>query len=179
MPYGIPWGMVAFRCISCGREHSYDVYRQYCSLCGTKQPDESELKSLGLIVYSSASDTPASTHDLEEMNVFLQTHRGKPMALWTYSVSHSELEIRLTHSGGPNQTDEPWLNTMIFCSATESILLPNLRWACNLIIEVKHNVRETPNGPFSLDYYVLVDDPANIRIQCRSVGMYFDIKPGL
>jgi hypothetical protein len=113
------------------------------------------------------------------MNVFLQKHRGKPMALWNYSVSHSELELRLTHSGGPNQTDEPWLNTMIFCSATESILLPNLRWSCNLMIEVKQNILETPNGPFSLDYYVLVDEPANIQIQCRGVGMYFDIKPGL
>lgn len=179
MPYTIPWGMVAFRCSSCGKEHCYDLYRPYCCFCGAKQPDESELKSLGLLVYSSVSEKPTSTRDVEEMNMFLQSQRGKPMALWNYSVSHSELEIRLTHSGGPNQTDKPWLNTMIFCSATESILLPNLRWLCNLIIEIKHNVLETPNGPFSLDYYVLVDEPANSRIQCRSVGMYFDIKPGL
>lgn len=142
-------------------------------------PTKMRSKALGLIVYSSASETPTSTHNINEMNVFLQKHRGKPMALWNYSVSHSELEIRLAHSGGPNQTDEPWLNAMIFCSATESILLPNLRWSCNLMIEEKHNVFETPNGSFSLDYYVLVDEPANIRIQCRSVGMYFDIKPGL
>ena len=179
MPYGIPLGMVAFRCVSCGKEHSYDVYRPYCGLCGAKQPGDGEIKSMGLMVFPSTLDTPIYTHDVKEINEFLRKHRGKPMALWNYSVSHSELELRLTHSGGPNRSDEQWLNTMIFCSATESIQIPDLRWSCNMNIEVKHNTYKTPNGPFTLDNYLLVDKPAKIQIQCRSVGMYFDMKPGL
>ncbi len=179
MPYGIPWGMVAFRCISCGKEYSYDTYRPYCGLCGAKQPNEGDMNSQGLIATSSTSENIKYTREINEINLFFQKHHGKHMALWGYSVSHSELEIRLVHSGGPNRSDEPWLNTLILCSATESIQMPNLRWSCNLIVEVKQKIYETPNGQFSLDYYLLIDKPANIQIQCGSVGMYFDIKPGL
>jgi len=179
MPYGFPWGLVAFRCVSCGKECSWGVYHPYCTFCGAKQPDESEMKSLGLMELAYATDTPRYTHEVKVMNEFLRRHREKPMALWNYSVSHSELELRLNHSGGPNRLDEPWLNTMIFCSATESIQLPELRWLCHLNIEVKHNTYKTPNGPFTLDYYLLIDKPAKIQIQCRSVSMHFDIKPGL
>lgn len=179
MPYGIPWGMFAFLCASCGQVHCYDVYRPYCSLCGAKQPPENEIKAKGLVVSSSIADSRAYTDDIQEMNAFLRKHRGKRIAIWKYNVSHGELEIRLAHSGGPNRSDEPWLNTIIYCMATEAIQMPKLSWDCNLTIEVKQNTFKTIKGPISLNYYLLIDKSAKIQIKCRNVGMYFDVKPGL
>ena len=183
MPYGSPLGMVSFRCVSCRAIHCYDVPRPYCSLCGAKQPDRDELEAKGLIIYASSSGTPSYTSDIKEMNSFLHRHKGKPIALWRYIVSHSELELRLRNSGSPNGTNEPWLNTLILCSATELIQIPELRWSCELAIEEEQEVFEEVYHPelghYTRNYYLLVDKPAKIKIKCRSIGMFYDVKPGL
>ena len=61
--------------------------------------------------------------------------------------------------------------------------MPKLGWSCELVVEAKQEIFEDiyhPDlGPYTRDYYLLVDKPAKIKIKCRGIGMYYDIKPGL
>ncbi len=168
MPYGIPWGLIeAYRCVKCGREHARYEYRPICGFCGARQPDEQEARAQGLAVFVPTYGK-RSTRDVVEINAFLQEHEGAPVRLWNYIVSHCELELRLRHSGGPNRPETPWLNTVIYCSATEAIHLPTSEWPCGLTVE--------SGGMGDSSGYVLVDAGADARVECGSLALYFDVE---
>ncbi len=171
MPYGIPWETVhGYRCVSCRNEHSHDTYRPFCCLCGAKQPDEKDIETSGLIIPAELADKEV-TRDIDRMNDFLNRHVGREIAIWFYSVSHSELELRLRHSGDPGspKSIEPWRNTVIYCGATDRIILPKMRWECSLEIR-SHSNR------YGIKY-ILEDKQAEVVIECRMVTMYFDVEP--
>lgn len=103
MPYGIPWGPIeAYRCATCGGRHAYHEYRPFCGICGAKQPNERDARKQGLAIFVPTYGK-RNTRDIDEINAFLQDNKGVPVRLWNYSVSHSELELRLRHSGGPDR----------------------------------------------------------------------------
>jgi hypothetical protein len=170
MPYGIRWGPPeAYYCGSCHWQYG-DHYQRFCGICGAKQPGEFEVYEKGLVV-SFPDGGREHTRDVEVMNAFLAEHVGKRIALWSYSVSHSELEFRLCHSGGPNLKGTPWLNTLIYCGGTEKLMIPVTRWNSNITIST---------GPISFgDGYALKDVGAGILVECATLRMYFDVKPGL
>lgn len=170
MPYGIPWGPPeAYYCISCTFQYG-DHYQRFCGICGTKQPSEMEVYDKGLVV-SYPEGGRERTRDAEAMNAFLSEHTGKRIALWGYSVSHSELELRLCHSGGPNQKEAEWLNTIIYCGGTEKLVIPTTRWDQSVNIST---------GPLSYgDGYILQDSNVGFLVECATLRMYFDVKPGL
>jgi hypothetical protein len=166
MPYGMPWETVAqYRCVRC--KNQYGLHRPYCCFCGAKRPDEEEARKQGLLITSPLSDAQ-STRDIPTINAFLRAHHGKPIRLWDYQLSHCELELRVRHSGGPNQPD--WHNTLLYCSMTEFIQAPTLGWESALEIREE----ETERGHL----YILLDEPANVRIECRMLTCYFDVEPG-
>jgi hypothetical protein len=168
VPYGIPWGPIeAYICTSCGREHVRYEYRPICGFCGAKQPEEQEARAQGLAVFVPTYGK-RRTSDIPEINAFLQSNKGAPIRLWSYVVSHCELELRLRHSGGPNNPETPWLNTVIYCSGTDAIQVPTSEWPCGLIVES----RDGPDGPIC----VLTDSNTDVRIECGSVALYFDVE---
>ncbi len=170
MPYGMPWETIErYRCIRC--HNPYGPYRPYCGLCGAKQPEEEEAKKQGLLILSPLVEAE-STRDIPTINAFLRAHHGKPIRLWNYRVSHCELELRLRHSGGPNQPEQDWRNTLIYCAMTEWIQVPTLGWESSLIIQ------EDESSSSIGSRYHLLDTPANVRITCDLVTCYFDIEPG-
>jgi len=142
----------------------------YCGFCGTKQPSEKRAQAMGLAVYG-ATNGKQSTRDLDDISAFLTKHHGKSVRLWNYFVSHCELEMRLRHSGGPDESKEPWLNTVINCTSTEQIRLPTFEWDSALTIEAFE-------GKYS-PVYVLSDLSAEVRIECGGIRLYFDIEPGM
>ena len=81
MPYGIPWGPIeAYRCVSCGREHTRHEYQPICEFCGAKQPDEQEARAQGLVVFVPTYGK-RSTSGLSEINAFLEQNKGAPIRL--------------------------------------------------------------------------------------------------
>ena len=83
-------------------------------------------------------------------------------------VSHCELELRLRHSGGPNEPESPWLNTVIYCSGTDAIQVPTSKWPCRLFVESQ----DGSDGSIR----VLTDRQTDVRIECGSVALYFDVE---
>ena len=149
--------------------HTQSEYRKYCCLCGAKQPEEDRLKELGLAVLGPTAGKE-STRDVNQIREFVQEHHGKPVRVWNYCVSHCELELRLRHSGEPCKRDEPWLNTVIYCGATKLIQLPTSGWDSSIQIDVVADEYG--------DVIELTDEPANVRIRCGMMRLYFDVEPG-
>lgn len=170
MPYGIPWtSAVGYRCVECNSVHTQTHYMPYCGLCGAKQPDEEELKELGLELLGPTAGK-RSTRDIDEIRAFLTQHHGKPIRIWNYCVSHCELELRLRHSGEPCKNDEPWLNTVIYCGGTRLIRLPTSAWESAVEIGVEA-------GKYG-DVFVLTDSASSVRVECDVMRLYFDVEPG-
>jgi hypothetical protein len=115
------------------------------------------------------------TRDIAEMNAFLARHQGKRIAMWGYGVSHSELELRLCHSGGPQIQGEDWLNTVIYCGGSQKLIVPKMRWNSNVIIKAA----TIEMDDWSHEGYFLEDVAVGFRLECWSVRMYFDVLPGL
>ena len=169
MPYGQPWGPIeAYRCVDCGLEHARHEYRPICGFCGVRQPDEPEARAQGLAVFVPTYGK-RRTNDLAEINAFFEQCRRAPVRLWQYFVSHCELELRLRHSGGPDRKDEPWLNTVIYCSGTDLIHLPTSQWPCGLNVAPMGT-----NGDSAL-----TDADADVRIECGNVMLIFDVEGDL
>lgn len=62
----------------------------------------------------------------------------------------------------------PWLNSVIYCSGTDLVQLPTSEWPCGLFVELQ----EGSEGPFR----VLTDRHTDVRIQCGSMVLYFDVE---
>ncbi len=174
MPYGIPWDypstILYFQCPKCYRAIDQE-YRPYCSNCGMQQPPEPELEAGGRIIRKNHKLAVRRISDLAEMNSFLIETKGRPVGLWSYCVSHSELEIRLCHSGGPNLSGE-WLNTAIYCSGAEVVRFDSLRWDANI------SLRTTPSG-YSREDIILEDADAGVHVRCGAVKLYVGVEPGI
>lgn len=173
MPYGVPWDypftVLHYICCNCSR-YIGEKLTPYCPRCGAKQPDESEMKSLGLVVVRDGEKRVRRVKELGEVNAFLDAHKGCAAGLWRYYVSHSELEIRLCHSGGPNLTE--WRNTAIYCASTSVIRFDRLRWDSNLAVTT------VPNE-FGRDDFILKDSDAGVFVQCEVLNFYVDLDPEL
>ena len=164
MPYGIPWtSVVSYKCVKCHKVHDSLQYRPYCCLCGAEQPDETRAQEMGLAV-SGSTLGKKGTRDIDEMAAFITKNHGKPIKLWDYCVSHKELELRLRHS------EEPWLNTVIYCAGTEHIRLPTSAWNCSMTVKRT----EGEDGPL----FVLSDLAADVHVECRGLTLYFDVERG-
>jgi len=168
MPYGTPYNSIeGYRCIEC-RYPRYGQYTPFCPSCGKRQPDKNRSYLIGLAIQSTTTGR-RSTSDLEEIKAFIATHQGRRIRLWRYNVSHCELELRLRHSGDPGTSStEPWLNTLIYCSADE-ISLPTHSWENYLQIETeKYEIGER---------LVITDKKTpSVLIKCHLLSLYFDLE---
>ena len=168
MPYGIPHNSIeGYQCLDC-RYPRYGEYTPFCPSCGKKQPEENRAYLLGLGITSPTAGKN-STRDLDEIKAFITKHHGRKIRLWRYNVSHCELELRLRHSGDPGtNSEEPWLNTLIYCSADE-ISLPTLSWENYLRIESESYTYG--------ERLVITDDRSpDIMIKCHILSLYFDLE---
>ena len=168
MPYGIPHTAIeGYRCIAC-RYVRYGEYTPFCPSCGKQQPDRDRAYLIGLGIASPTAGKSA-TRDLDEIRAFIAKHHGRRIRLWRYNVSHCELELRLRHSGDPGTAShEPWLNTLIYCSADE-ISLPTLSWENHLRIE-------TETHEFGERLVITDEQTPNILIKCNLLSLYFDLE---
>lgn len=163
---GIPYAH-AYRCPDCDTE-LYGHYRPFCGACGNRWPPAAEMVRQNRVTYADTYGK-RSTKDVAEINAHLAIHSGKEIALWWYSVSHGNLELRLRHTGKPGEnTDEPWLNTVIRCSMTSQIVVPQLRWTSNSQVQ--------PIGDREIKFF---DEAAAVEIVCSRVSLTFDVAPGL
>jgi hypothetical protein len=138
---------MGFRCERCGEELL--TYRLYCWCCGAKQPEMKEVRSF------------RGESDVDIINTKLKRTRGWEAQLWSYRVSHSELEIRLKRPGE---------NLTLLCAGTDSISTPVYWTSCLTINQQKH---ETYNRTI----FLIQDEPAGVLVKCGIVRLYYNVLP--
>ena len=143
----MPYGFIAFRCERCGEELL--KYRPYCWRCGAKQPDREEVCPL------------RCESDINIINAELERTHGWEAQLWSYCVSHSELEIRFQRPGE---------NLTLLCGGTDSISAPADWTSCLTINQQKH---ETYNRTI----FLIQDEPAGVLVKCGIVRLYYNVLP--
>jgi len=163
---GIPYA-IGYRCPNCGIE-IFGHHRPFCGACGHRWPSAKDMVKQQRVIYSDTYQKERS-RDLEEINWHLKTHSGKEIALWSYGVGHSNLELRLRHSGKPAEAcGEQWLNTVVQCHMTSQVIIPQLRWTSTSQVQSSGE-----------DQVTFFDLPAGVKIVCKAVSVTFDVSPGL
>lgn len=142
----MPYGFMAFRCERCGEELL--KYRPYCWRCGAKQP---EMKDFPLRRES----------DVDIINAELKRTRGWEAQLWSYCVSHSELEIRLQRRSE---------NLTLMCTGTFSISTPAY-WTSSLVINQQKDEK------YNRTVFLIQDEPVGVLVECRMVGLFYNVPP--
>jgi hypothetical protein len=141
MPYGVP----TLNCPSCGKE--LGQYRPFCWHCGAAQsPEVSEQQLEGAF-------------ELPEIRAELERTRGWEALVWSYSCSHSELEIRL--QGRPGE------NVHVVCASTRAMRFDATAWLSGLEVEF-----DDESGR-----YVLRDRAAGVEVVCRMLSTVRRVPP--
>jgi hypothetical protein len=143
----MPYGCMGFRCERCGEELL--TYRLYCWCCGAKQPEMKEVRSF------------RGESDVDIINTKLKRTRGWEAQLWSYRVSHSELEIRLKRPGE---------NLTLMCIASFSISTP-AHWTSSLIIN------QQKDEIYNDTVFLIQDEPAGVLVKCRRVELFYNVPP--
>lgn len=99
----------------------------------------------------------------DAVNAFFREVRASDVRVWRYHVSHSWLELLLTHEAADTYST-------IHCRMTHSIELPVLAWQPQLTVETQTS---TALGAV----VCLTDRATQVRVGCESVEVHVGQHP--
>ena len=102
------------------------------------------------------------THrDLEKINSLLQIYKGYPIKLWDYTVSLSQLHLRIERGAAGN--------FHLMMVGVDSIISPKLYWQLDGQIEY-----DKSNRWFG---YIFKDESNSISINCSGIRLEENVEP--
>ncbi len=99
--------------------------------------------------------------DLQKINRFLREYVGFSIQLWSYSISHSHLDLRLNRGTAGN--------FHLRFAAVNAILLPQLSWQLNGQVNYDESQKHSR--------YVFVDENASVRIESDLLRFEENVEP--
>ncbi|WP_372722425.1 hypothetical protein [Novipirellula sp.] len=151
MPYGIPWNDVEtiYPCVKCGYETL--LYTPFCANCGIEQPTEERKQAIGCARHVTSKREP------DEIQASLDEFNGFAVRLWSYGVSHCELQLHFYKTGKHRM--------ILMCASSDEVHLPTSAWAADLELIVKA-------GKYG-DEYIVRDRKLGHYVRCGMVVAYF------
>ena len=150
MPYGIPWtdAEAIYSCVKCGYEEHY--WTPFCCSCGAEQPSENRAHAIG------SARKVTRTREPDEIQTALDDFNGFAVRLWSYGVSHCELQLHFYKTGKHRM--------ILMCGGTDDMHLPTSAWKADLELVVEP-------GEYG-DVHVVRDRQLGHFVQCRFTIAY-------
>ena len=151
MPYGIPWNEIEtiYPCTKCGYESF--LYTPFCANCGAEQPTEARKQAIGCSRPVTAKREPS------EIQSALDEFNGFAVRLWSYGVSHAELQLHFYKTGDHRM--------LLMCADTDQISLNTYAWVADLELTVNP-------GDYG-DRYTIRDRKLDYFVECGMIVAYF------